>query len=60
LGRFREYFFHMDIEFDVLAQYEAIKEELKDLTFEFTELGIYERADLRDVIFNEKMSIHDR
>ena len=59
LGKFREYFFHLDIEFDELKQYQAIKEELADITFEFTELGIYERADLRDVIFNQQMSLHD-
>ena len=56
LGKFREYFFHLDLEFESIAQYEALKEELAGLTLEFTEMGIYERADLRDVIFNKVRS----
>ena len=51
LGKFREYFFHIDIEFDILNEYLAIREELKDFTLEYTELGIYNRADLTDTIF---------
>lgn len=51
LGRFREYFFHLDLEFESMSQYEGLREELDSLTAEFTVLGLYERADLRDVIF---------
>ena len=56
LGRFREYFFHLDLEFDNLVQYESVKDELSEITLEYTELGVYERADLRDVIFNKVRS----
>ena len=56
LGRFREYFFHLDLEFDGLLQYESVKDELSEITLEYTELGVYERADLRDVIFNKVRS----
>jgi prephenate dehydratase len=43
LGKFREYFFHIDIEFDHLDQYERLRIELQKFTHEFTELGIYKR-----------------
>jgi prephenate dehydratase len=43
LGKLREYFFHIDIEFDQLDQYERLRTELQKFTHEFTELGIYER-----------------
>lgn len=56
LGKFREYFFHLDIEFDAIEKYTAIREELNSLTNEFTELGVYQRADISDVILiNEEM-----
>lgn len=55
LGKFREYFFHIDIEFDELNEYLAIRDELKDITVEYTELGIYNRADLTDTIFTENL-----
>lgn len=50
LGSLREYFFHLDIEFDHISQYFGLKENLLDLTFEYTELGIYKRADLSSII----------
>ena len=43
LGKLREYFFHIDIEFDHLEQYERLRTELQNFTHEFTELGIYAR-----------------
>lgn len=43
LGKMREYFFHLDIEFDHLDQYNNLRKELKIITQEFTELGIYKR-----------------
>jgi prephenate dehydratase len=50
LGKFREYFFHLDLEFTDIKQYQAIREDLRKLTVEFSELGVYDRADLRDLI----------
>jgi prephenate dehydratase len=49
MGSFREYFFHIDIEFDHLEQYYDLKEDMLALTTEYSELGIYRRAD-EDVI----------
>jgi len=43
LGKLREYFFHIDVEFDHIDQYEKLKAELQKFTHEYTELGIYER-----------------
>jgi prephenate dehydratase len=43
LGKMREYFFHLDIEFDSLEDYDKLKTELVKCTHEFTELGVYQR-----------------
>lgn len=43
LGKMREYFFHLDIEFDHLDQYQTLKSDLVEFTHEYTELGIYKR-----------------
>ena len=45
LGKFREYFFHIDIEFSQYSQYADLRSDLKQFTHEFTELGIYKRDD---------------
>lgn len=50
LGKFREYFFHLDLEFDDVEQYYVLRNLIRQLTDEFTELGVYERADLREVL----------
>lgn len=50
LGSFREYFFHMDIEFDHISQYLGLKEDLLNLTFEYDETGIYKRADITSIL----------
>ena len=52
LGAFREYFFHMDIEFDHIDQYFDLKDDILQVTSEFDELGIYARADIKDAIFD--------
>lgn len=49
MGSFREYFFHIDIEFDNLEQYYDLKEDMLAFTTDYSELGIYKRAD-EDVI----------
>ncbi len=50
LGSFREYFFHMDIEFDHIDQYFNLKDDILQVTSVFQELGIYARADLSQVL----------
>lgn len=49
MGSFREYFFHIDIEFDNLEQYYDLKEDMLAFTTDYSELGLYKRAD-EDVI----------
>ncbi|MEE9439601.1 MAG: prephenate dehydratase domain-containing protein [Saprospiraceae bacterium] len=46
LGTLRSYFFHLDIEFDQLQQYLDLKVDLKSITNEYTELGIYKRDEI--------------
>jgi prephenate dehydratase len=50
VGSFREYFFHLDIEFDHIDQYLGLKEDLKELTFEYEETGIYKSADISSIL----------
>jgi prephenate dehydratase len=54
IGSFREYFFHIDIEFDHIAQYLGLKDDLLNLTFEYEETGIYKRADIASIIENQQ------
>ncbi len=54
LGRFREYFFHIDIEFDHIEQYKSLKEEIQKHALDFTEMGIYKRAD-EDIIRSSEL-----
>ncbi len=46
LGMFREYFFHIDVEFDTIDQYREMKQQMIQLGFHFEEMGLYKRADL--------------
>jgi len=43
LGKMREYFFNLDIEFDNIYNYNNLKAELVDITYAYTELGVYKR-----------------
>lgn len=54
LGSLREYFFHLDIEFDHIVQYQGLKDDLLSLTFEYDEIGIYQRADLAGFLESTK------
>ncbi|MDG2451142.1 MAG: hypothetical protein P8M34_15960, partial [Saprospiraceae bacterium] len=45
-----QYYFHLDLEFDHLTQYENVIEELKDKTTALDELGIYKKAMIHDSI----------
>lgn len=51
LGHFREYFFHLDIEFEDVSHFYGLREDLKNLTTEYDELGFYARADMH-VVFD--------
>lgn len=51
LGSPREYYFHLDIEFDHISQYESLKDMLTKNQFEFNETGVYKRGSLTDVYF---------
>lgn len=43
-GKFRAYFFHLDIEFDLLSDYYQLSSTLRTITTEYKELGMYKRA----------------
>ena len=50
IGSFREYFFHLDIEFDHIDQYLGLKDDLLSITFDYEEIGMYKRADTSAII----------
>ena len=50
MGKIREYFFHLDIEFDTIKQYENLKSDLLSFTQEYTELGVYKRGSIEELI----------
>jgi len=50
MGEIREYFFHLDIEFDTIDQYENLKSDLLKFTQEYTELGVYKRGSIESLI----------
>ena len=50
MGKIREYFFHLDIEFDTIDQYENLKSDLLEFTQEYTELGVYKRGSLECLV----------
>jgi len=54
LGNLREYFFHLDIEFDEISQYQNLKEDLMGFTQEYTELGIYKRDDFTKALTGKR------
>jgi len=53
IGSLREYFFHLDIEFEHITQYQGLKDALLGLTFEYDETGIYKRADISSILENQ-------
>lgn len=53
IGSLREYFFHLDIEFDHIDRYLGLKEDLLGLTFEYDETGIYKRAEIASILDNQ-------
>ncbi|MBK9734865.1 MAG: chorismate mutase [Saprospiraceae bacterium] len=54
VGSFREYFFHLDIEFEHIDQYLGLKEDLMNLTFDYAEIGIYKSADTSAIVGEQK------
>jgi len=57
LGRFSEYAFHMDLEFEDIATYYKLKEILQGETKAYQELGIYKRADISAALRKEEVSV---
>ena len=57
-GSLREYFFYIDVEFENIQQYLSLKDELDKTTIEFSEMGIYKRADnfQMEVLKNEMIN----
>jgi prephenate dehydratase len=50
VGSFREYFFHLDLEFDSINQYLDLKDDLSNMTSELVEIGLYKRADISSIL----------
>jgi len=48
LGKVSEYYFYLDLEFDDVNHYETIMENLKSVSSELTELGVYNKAIVYD------------
>lgn len=48
LGEIDTYYFHLDLEFDHLSQYEHCIEDLRSVSFDLDELGIYKKATIYD------------
>lgn len=57
LGAFSEYFFHIDLEFDNIEQYLALKARLPRACTAFDELGVYQRADISAALRNEETAV---
>lgn len=57
IGSFREYFFHIDIEFDHISQYIGLKDDLLNLTFEYEETGIYKELTLHSILEKQQNKI---
>ena len=50
INEMSQYYFHLDLEFDHLTQYENVIDELKSKTIALDELGIYKKATIHDSI----------
>jgi len=48
LGELSRYYFHLDLEFDDLSEFEACLSELKDCTDSLEVLGTYQKAEIND------------
>jgi len=48
LGEFNTYYFHLDLEFDHIQQYENCIDEVKKVSQDLEELGIYKKASIHD------------
>ncbi len=48
LGKISEYYFHLDLEFEHITQYEDCIEEVRKVCFGFDELGVYKKAVIYD------------
>ncbi len=57
VGSFRAYFFHLDLEFDHIEQYNGLKESLQELNYEIEEMGLYARADISAILEKQQQSL---
>lgn len=48
MGEMNTYYFHLDLEFDQIGQYENCMEDLKTVTTSLEELGVYTKAIIHD------------
>jgi len=48
IGEINTYYFHLDLEFDDISQYENCIEEIKTVSQHLEELGVYKKATIND------------
>lgn len=48
VGHFNNYYFHLDLEFEDIVQYENCIEEIRKASFGLEELGVYKKARIHD------------
>lgn len=57
LGKFSEYSFHMDLEFDHISQYHRLKGLIETATTQYQELGLYKKADISAALAKEDVDV---
>ena len=53
IGELNEYYFHLDLEFDNIKDYQNLIENLHQQTMLLEVLGVYKRASIHDYILQE-------
>ncbi len=57
MGQFRAYYFHIDIEFDDIVNYQALCQDFDSQGIIYEETGIYERADINPILERQNTMI---
>lgn len=57
MGKLTEYFFHMDLEFDEIEQYQECKKKLESTCLEVQELGIYKKANVSGALQGAEINV---
>lgn len=57
LGQLSEYFFHMDLEYDSMEQFDSCEEELMSNCLEYKILGHYKKANISAALRHEQVTV---